>query len=286
MTQRSCPSKDDKPNVSEPLYVLGRTAEETERLQAQAAFVQPFTERLFRDAGIGRGMKVLDLGSGAGDVALLAARLVGSEGEVVGIDTNTAILETARGRARDAGYSNVSFFPGDVRELSLPQDFDAVVGRYVLMFMTDPAAAMRSVVDHLRPGGIAAFQEPDFTQGTYAHPPSSLLDQIWQWISTAFRESGADPEMGLKLRNLYLAAGLSDLHLEADRFIGGGAGWDGYGHLAGLVTSVLPFLETCGIATAKEVQPETLAERLRHDIVSREGVVMWLTVVRLWGRKQ
>ena len=114
------------------------------------------------------------------------------------------------------------------------------------------------MVDHLRPGGIAAFQEPDFNQGPYARPSSSLLGQLWQWISVAFRESGTDPEMGLKLRNLYLGAGLSDLHLEADRFIGGGTGWGGYGHLAGLVTSVLPFLETRGIATAKEVKPETL----------------------------
>src|SRR5271169_5913231 len=64
-------------------YVLGRSAEEVERLQSQAAFIRPFTERLFRDAGIARGMKVLDLGSGAGDVALLAARLVGQEGTVV-----------------------------------------------------------------------------------------------------------------------------------------------------------------------------------------------------------
>ena len=129
-------------------------------------------------------------------------------------------------------------------------------------------------------------QEPDFTQGPYAQPPSSLLDQIWKWISVAFRESGADTEMGLKLRKLYLGAGLSDLHLEADRFIGGGTNWGGYDHLAGLATSVLPFLEARGIATTKEVQPETLAERLRDDIVSHEGVVMWLTVVRLWGQKK
>jgi Methyltransferase domain len=77
-------------------YVLGQSAEEVERLQSQAAFLQPFTERLFRDAGIARGMKVSDLGSGAGDVAMLAARLVGPEGVVVGIDTNPAILEIAR----------------------------------------------------------------------------------------------------------------------------------------------------------------------------------------------
>jgi ubiquinone/menaquinone biosynthesis C-methylase UbiE len=270
----------------EDSYVLGRSAEEVERLQSQAAFIRPFTERLFRDAGIAHGMKVLDLGSGAGDVALLAARLVGPEGAVVGIDTNPAILETARGRARDAGCSNVSFAAGDIRQLSLPQDFDAVVGRYVLMFTPDPAAAMRSVVDHLRPGGVAAFQEPDFTQGPYAATPSPLLEQMGQWITEAFRKSGADVEMGLKLRNLYLAAGLSDLHLEADRLIGGGADWGGYAHLAGLVKSVLPFLETSGIVTAKEVGPDTLEERLRQEIVSRDAVVVWLTLVRCWGRKQ
>ena len=47
----------------------------------------------------------------------------------------------------------------------------------------------------------------------------------------------------------------------------------------------MPFLETRGIATAREVKPETLAQRLRDDIVSREGIVVWLTLVRLWGRK-
>ncbi|MBV9533748.1 MAG: class I SAM-dependent methyltransferase [Bradyrhizobium sp.] len=267
------------------LYVLGRTGEETERLQGQAEFVRPLTERLFRDAGIGRGMKVLDLGSGAGDVALLLARLVGPEGAVVGIDKNPSILETARVRAQSAGYDNVTFEGGDIRELSLPRDFDAVVGRFVLMYMPDPASTMRAVADHLRTGGIAAFQEPDFTHSPYAAPPSSLLDQIWQWISIAFRKSGADLEMGLKLRNLYLAAGFSDLHLEADRLIGGGADWGGYDHLAGLVKSVLPFLEANGIATAREVQAETLAERLRQYIVGNDGVVVWLTLVRLWGRK-
>jgi tRNA A58 N-methylase Trm61 len=67
----------------EAYYVPGRSPEEVERLQSQAAFIRPFTDRLFRDAGIARGMKVLDLGSGAGDVALLAARLVGQEGAVL-----------------------------------------------------------------------------------------------------------------------------------------------------------------------------------------------------------
>ena len=67
-------------------------------------------------------------------------------------------------------------------------------------------------------------------------------------------------------------AGLSDLHLEADRFIGGGADWGGYADLAGLVKSVLPFLETSGITTAKEVAPDTL----ESDSVRTLSVVMAL----------
>src|SRR5215813_13869216 len=235
----------------EPVYVLGRSSEETQRLQTQAAFVEPFTERLFRDAGIGHGMSVLDLGSGAGDVALLAARLVGPKGSVLGVDTNPVILETARGRARAAGYDNVSFQAAEIDRLALGRQFDAVVGRYVLMFAPDAVATLRAAVNHLRPGGVAAIQECDWTQSPYAVPRSPLLDRVWTWISDAFKKSGADTDLGPKLRAVFLAAGLAEPQLHGDRFIGG-ADWDGYDHIAGLMSSVLPFLESSGVVTAKE----------------------------------
>jgi SAM-dependent methyltransferase len=269
----------------EPVYVLGRSKEETARLQSQAAFVEPFTERLFRDAGITPGMRVLDIGSGAGDVALLAARLVGPKGSVLGVDANPAIVETARARARDAGDRNLSFKTGDIRELALELDFDALVGRYVLMFVPDPVAVMRGAVSHLRPGGIAAFQECDWTQSPYAAPPSPLLDQVWKWISDAFRKSGADTEMGLKLREVFLEVGLADPQLHGDRFVGGGADWFGYDHIAGLMRSVLPFLEASGIVTAEDVGIDTLSDRLRQHIVSQNGVIVYQTLVRAWARK-
>jgi len=222
----------------EAVYVLGRSEKETARLQSQARFVEPFTERLFRDAGVRAGMNVLDLGSGAGDVALLAARLVGPKGSVVGVDANAAILETARARARDAGHRNVQFKAGDIRELTLDAEFDAVVGRYVLMFVPDPIAALRAAVNHVRAGGIAAFQECDWTQSPYAVPSSPLLHQVWAWITDAFRKSGADTEMGLRLREVFLAGGLAEPQLDGDRPVGAGADWGGYRHIAGLMESV------------------------------------------------
>ncbi len=67
-------------------YPLGNTDAEHERLIRQAARIAPITERFFREAGIGLGQRVLDLGSGVGDVAMLVARLVGPTGEVVAIE--------------------------------------------------------------------------------------------------------------------------------------------------------------------------------------------------------
>ena len=67
-------------------YVLGHSAREQERLKLQASIVGGWTERFFRAAGIDRGMHVLDLGCGMGDVSLLASELVGSSGSVTGID--------------------------------------------------------------------------------------------------------------------------------------------------------------------------------------------------------
>src|SRR5262245_62293905 len=100
-------------------YVLGRSESETQRLILQNQIYGPLTRRFFQAAGIGPGMKVLDLGSGAGDVALLVADLVGPAGRVVGVDMNAGILETARARVQAAGWTNVTFTAGDVREIAL-----------------------------------------------------------------------------------------------------------------------------------------------------------------------
>jgi len=89
-------------------YVLGAASAEHDRLIRQAAIWNPFTERLFRDAGIGTGQRVLDIGSGVGDVAPLVARLVGPSAEVVGVERDPATIATARSRVAEAGLSNVT----------------------------------------------------------------------------------------------------------------------------------------------------------------------------------
>ena len=92
---------------------MGRSEEETQRLIEQSQLYDDVTRRFFLRSGIAKGMKVLDVGSGAGDVALTLAEFVGPEGRVVGIDVNPDVLETAQARAEAAGFSNIEFIAGD-----------------------------------------------------------------------------------------------------------------------------------------------------------------------------
>src|SRR5215472_5509014 len=179
-------------------YPLGHTDAEHERLIRQAASVAPTTERFFREAGVGPGQRVLDIGSGVGDVAMLVARLVGFSGEVVGIERDPKSIAKARARVTEAGLHNVSFKESDVGEIPDGKPFDAAVGRFILMYLPDPVAALRSISRLVRPGGVIVFQEP------YWVPVLAHLARLPLWSATASlidetMRASANHEMGTDL---------------------------------------------------------------------------------------
>ena len=256
-------------------YTMGRSKEETERLIKQSQLYEDVTRRFFLRSGIAEGMKVLDVGSGAGDVALTLAEFVGPDGTVIGVDVNPDILKIAQARADAAGFSNIEFIAGDTRTLELPSDFDAVVGRLVLMYMADPAEALRHLATHLRPGGIAAFQEVDFTPYTAAvHPDTPLANQLIEWGRTVFERSGAHLEMGMDLYKAFVDADLPEptLHFEAP--MGGPEDWPGYEYLANSFRSLVPLMEAYGITTAEALDVDTLAERIQAEVAAAKRPIM------------
>src|SRR4051812_31093531 len=142
-------------------YALGHSSGELDRLNAQARLIGPFTRRFFSEAGVKSGMRVLDVGSGGGDVAFLARELVGSNGEVVGVDRSEIGIAAAKSRAAALGLQNLTFHVGDPSEMAFDRPFDAVIGRYVLMFQPDPAAMLRGLTKSVRSGGVVVFHEAD-----------------------------------------------------------------------------------------------------------------------------
>src|SRR5258708_17704563 len=121
-------------------YAMGSTDRERQRLMRQGAILRGFLEMAFRAAGIGPGMRVLDIGSGVGDVSLLAADLVGQQGSVVGVDRDPENVAWAAKRAAEAGHSNIHFLANEITDFIHPQLFDALVGRFILMYLPDPVA--------------------------------------------------------------------------------------------------------------------------------------------------
>lgn len=264
---------------------MGRSEGEAERLILQSQLYEGVTHRLFEEAGIAKGMRVLDVGSGSGDVALAAAELVGSEGQVVGVDVDGAILETARKRAKEAGLANTTFVEGDARTLELSGPFDAIVGRLVLMYMSNPASALRQLTRLLCPEGIVAFQELDFTPyRSLKRLDAPLANNLIDWLIEVFARSGAHIGMGIDLYRAFIDAGLPEPVLGWTAPIGGCETWPGYEYVADSFRSLLPLIEEYGIATSEEVDVETLAERLRREAVATKRPVILPPHVTAWAR--
>lgn len=272
-----------------PFYPLQSSEEERQRLILQNRLVAPLTQRLFERAGLAAGMRVLDLGSGSGDVAFLAARLVGPTGSVLGIDRDPAQIKFAEQRAKADGLSNVDFMVGDFQHVELKQAMDAIVGRLVLMYAADPLDALRRVIRHLRPGGVIALQESiyDYDAPVLIEPLDCLAAKAVAWARAGFKHAGVKPRMGMRLFGLMRAAGL-DPCTDIEMLTPLQQGPDGalFGIIALLVRSQIPAIVASGAATEAEIDIETLERRLIAD-APKEGVVGYFNSghVGVWARK-
>jgi ubiquinone/menaquinone biosynthesis C-methylase UbiE len=270
-----------------PNYVLGQSLYEYERLTLQAKVLRPFTEKFFTMAGIGPGMRVLEVGSGMGDVALLVAEIVGPGGRVLGVDRDATGLENARERTLQEGCSSwVSFQASNLDEFNTADQFDAIVGRYILLYQHDPGATIRHLLKFLKPGGIVVFHELDFTHPHSSDPPCAFWDEIYALLSEAFRRAGNPPDYGRRMAKAFLEAGLPFPTVLAESLAGGGRGSYLYRWIANTLISVSPRLKQMGLALPDGVTAdETLAKRLEEEVVATRSQILGPIQFGAWMRK-
>ena len=262
-------------------YALGHSDWELKRLSIQARLTDPITRRFFLDAGLAPGMRVLDVGSGAGDVAFLVAEIVGAEGTVIGTDRSATALASARERAAALSLHNVSFREGDPAEMTFEQPFDAMVGRYVLMFQPDPTTMLRKLTAHVRQGGVVVFHEPD-RDGVRSFPTIANYQRGTQMIDETFRASKGDPRMGIHLYQTFIAAGLPAPTLRLEAIIGSSE--DHVHYEMDLVRTLKGEIERFGIRKAGDPDPETLAEEVLAEVIANNGIVTGRSEIGAWSR--
>ncbi len=264
-------------------YALGYSASEFRRLTLQGEFFRDLTADVLRCAGIGPGMHVLDVGCGVGDVSLLAAELVGPRGSVLGIDRSAEAIRLAAWRAAEAGHDQVRFGATEIDSFSARHEFDAIIGRLVLLYLPEPAATLRRLAGGLRPGGIVAFQEMAMTL-TRSVPDGRLFRRSIGWVQDTFARAGVDVDMGHRLHATFLAAGLPAPQMISSGRVEGGARSAAYEVLAATVRSLLPMAERLGVATAAEVEIDSLAERLRREAVENNACIVLPPLIGAWTR--
>jgi SAM-dependent methyltransferase len=267
---------------AEPGYQLGSDAAELQRLDLQGRVLAPATRTILAAAGVRPGMRVLDLGSGAGDVAFVAAGLAGPAGEVVGIDQSPDAVAKATARAGQRGLPNVRFVTGDIHDRAPGGPFDAIIGRLVLMYVPDPAAVLRTQTGVLRSGGVVAPIEFDL-HSARSLPPTPLVGQALSWLREAFTRAGIDPALGPGLWAVLQAAGLQPSGMIGVQPHFGPGDPDGAAMLAGIVRTVLPLIERTGVATAAEVGADTLQQRLSGELATSAAVFAHPMLISAWG---
>lgn len=265
-----------------PTYVLGHSDHELNRLRAQARFLEPVTRQFLCEAGIAPGMRVLDVGSGAGEVAFLAAELVGDAGSVLGTDKAPVAVATATRAARERGLRNVQFQAGDPAEMKFERPFDAVVGRYVLPFQKDPSAMLRGLARHLVPGGRLVFHEPDWTC-VRSFPPAPLYDRACRWIDDTTQLSGQSWNFLERAYAAVVGANLPAPTMRMHTFVAGAPhAREWLDAVADIVESLLPAIVKLGVTTAEDANVDTFRDRLLHETTSNCSVIVGRSEIGIW----
>jgi SAM-dependent methyltransferase len=192
-------------------YILRQGTDAYRRLTLLAEAKWPSTSALFERLPVRPGMKCMDVGSGTGAVSLALARIVAPTGRVVGVDTDTLLLDLAREKAAEEELP-AEFLEIDVTKSELPRGFDLVYARFLLTHLRSPLQALekmrRSTV-----GGVIVVEDIDF-DGHVCYPHCAAFDRYVELYKGAARSRGADPLIGPKLPGLLEAAGCTRVELE------------------------------------------------------------------------
>lgn len=115
-------------------------------------------DSLISRARISEGSRVLDIGTGSGEVGIRMARLVGGKGRVVAIDAQPEMLQIASSKALQRGFRNIEFKETSMESMDLPDSsFDSAVGSYSLCCCTDYRASLAECYRVLKRGGRLTF---------------------------------------------------------------------------------------------------------------------------------
>ena len=255
--------------------------DEVARLELQGGALAPATRMILTEAGIRPGMRVLDLGCGAGDVTFVAADLVRPGGSVVGVDRSPQALARARLRAEQRGLAQVQFVEASLDEPAPGGPFDAIVERLVLWTVPDPAGLLRRQATVLRPGGLVVPIEEDLST-IRSLPETAFGTQVKSWLVEAFAKAGMSM-VGSRLWAIVQEAGLHPVGMIGIQPHFGPGDETGIAFLVETMRIAAPLIVGTGVATAEQIGIDTFEQRLRDENQRAQAVGAYPMLLSTWA---
>jgi SAM-dependent methyltransferase len=265
-----------------PVYALGSSPAERDRLRRQSAELAGHSATLLDRVGLGPGQAAADLGCGPSGILDLLAGRVGPAGRVTGLEINPANVALAREFAAAHGLANVEVLQGDARATGLPSgSFDLVHARTLLINIPEPAGVVAEMVRLTRPGGWVVALEPDVAVSV-CDPPHPAWDRLIELFMSVHRDDDADPFIGRRVPALFRQAGLAGVGAEAVADIYP-AGHSRRTIRIDLVRSRRPKILERKLADEREL--EELDRAAREHLGDPDTLVLPHLLFLVWGRK-
>lgn len=193
-------------------YILRGGDQGAERLRLLAAVKWPTTKLLLERAGLGPGVNCLDIGCGTGAVAFHMAEAVKPAGWVTGVDFDDRCVQLARSEAQRLGV-DAEFRRASADKLNEHSVYDLVFARFLLTHLPQPETALESMVRATKPRGVVVVEDIQFT-GHFAHPACPAFERYVSLYQEMVQHKGGDPNIGPRLPEMFLDAGLVDVAFE------------------------------------------------------------------------
>jgi SAM-dependent methyltransferase len=261
-------------------YAIHGGREGKKRLDVLARVMLPTTARLLEWVGLTKGVNCMDVGCGGGHVAILMAGMIGTDGHVVGTDTDGQILELARDDAQTAKVANVEFQELDACTGELQEKFDLVYARFLLSHLNKPEKCLAKMVQACLPGGTIVIEDTDFA-ASFCYPNCLAYQRYIELYQEVVQRGGGNPNIGPKLPAMFRSVGIKEVELNIVQPVH----IHGEGKLMAPLTMsrISDALISERLATEDEVQQILIG--LNRAAADRETVMSLPRIFQVWGQR-
>jgi hypothetical protein len=177
----------------------------------------------------------------------------------------------------------VSFTECDISEIASDKPFDATVGRFILQFISDPVAVLRSLSQLVRPGGVLAFQEVSYAPFLLLSAHLPLWSAGVSIIHKTLQQAGANTEIGLALNRVFQEAGIHAPTMRMEILLGSDPDFTRWTY--DLICSLRPQIQKHNVSLEPLGDFDTLPSRLQSEVAASKSVVPFVALVGAWSHK-